>query len=98
MHRLLDVHFNEHFCRVEDENTQQVLNLVRKIALNCIKAYKQASNSKLPLSKIMFGCLLDCDRLVRVLGGIDFRGQGHGNQFSKSPKHATIVLWKKSQA
>ena len=69
MHWLLDVHFGEDFCGVEDENTQQVLNVVRKIALNCIKTYKQASNSKLPLSKIMFGCLLNCDKLLEVLGG-----------------------------
>jgi hypothetical protein len=34
MHWLLDVHFGEDFCRVEDENVQQTLNIVRKIALN----------------------------------------------------------------
>ena len=37
MHWLLDVHFGEDYCRVEDENVQQVLNVVRKIALNCVK-------------------------------------------------------------
>ena len=68
MHWLLDVHFGEDFCRVEDETTQQVLNIVRKIALNHIKGYKQNTGSKLPLSKIMFGCLLDCGKLVEVLG------------------------------
>jgi len=67
MHWLLDVHFGEDRCRVEDENTQQVLNAVRKIALNCVKTYKAKSNSKLPLSKIMFGCLLDCQKLIPVL-------------------------------
>ena len=34
MHWLLDVHFGEDFCRIEDEGAQQVLNAVRKIALN----------------------------------------------------------------
>ena len=67
MHWLLDVHFGEDYCRVEDENVQQVLHVVRKIALNCIKTYKAKSNSKLPLSKIMFGCLLDCQKLIPVL-------------------------------
>ena len=30
---LLDAHFGEGFCRVEDENARQALNVVRKIAL-----------------------------------------------------------------
>jgi len=67
MHWLLDVHFGEDFCRVEDENVQQNLNIVRKIALNSIKSYKDKSMSKSPLSKIMFGCLLDCQALLPVL-------------------------------
>jgi predicted transposase YbfD/YdcC len=67
MHWLLDVHFGEDYCRVVDESVQQVLNVVRKIALNCVKTYKRKSKSKLPLSKIMFGCLLDCEKLLPVL-------------------------------
>ena len=67
MHWLLDVHFGEDNCRIEDENVQQVLNVVRKIALNCVKTHKLKSKSKLPLSRIMFGCLLDCERLIPVL-------------------------------
>ena len=67
MHWLLDVHFSEDFCRIIDEDVQQVLNMVRKIALNCVKTYKQNSNSKMPLSKIMFQCLLDCDFLIPIL-------------------------------
>jgi predicted transposase YbfD/YdcC len=67
MHWLLDVHFREDFCRVEDESVQQVLNIVRKVALNCVKTHKLKSNSKLPLSRIMFGCLLDCEKLIPVL-------------------------------
>ena len=46
MHWLLDVHFKEDFCRIEDENVQQNLNIFRKIALNCIKRYKEETNSK----------------------------------------------------
>jgi len=46
MHWLLDAHFGEDFCRIEDETVQQVLNAVRKIALNCVKTYKSKSDSK----------------------------------------------------
>ena len=67
MHWLLDVHFEEDYCRIQDENVQQVLNVVRKIALNCVKTHKAKSNSKLPLSRIMLGCLLDCEGLLPVL-------------------------------
>ena len=68
MHWLLDVHFDEDRCRIEDESIQLILNTVRKIAINNTKLYKQKTESKLPLSKIMFGCLLDCEKLVDVLG------------------------------
>ena len=67
MHWLLDVHFSEDFCRIEDDDMQQVLNMVRKIALNCIKTYKQKFNSKRPISKIMLDCLLEPDFLVPIL-------------------------------
>ena len=67
MHWLLDVHFSEDFCRVEDENIQQVLNMVRKIALNYVKAYKKSLGNKRPMSNIMFDCLLDCDSLLPIL-------------------------------
>jgi len=67
MHWLLDVHFGEDFCRIGDEGAQQVLNVVRKIALNCVKAHKRKSGSRLPLSKIMFSCLMDCQKMLPVL-------------------------------
>jgi predicted transposase YbfD/YdcC len=67
MHWLLDVHFEEDYCRIEDENVQQILNMVRKIALNSIKMFKSASNSKRPLSNIMLDCLLDSHNIIKVL-------------------------------
>jgi predicted transposase YbfD/YdcC len=67
MHWLLDVHFREDFCRVEDENIQQILNMIRKIALNSVKNYKERTKSKQPLSKIMFNCLLDCNDVIPIL-------------------------------
>jgi hypothetical protein len=63
MYWLLDVHFGEGICRIEDETAQQILNVVRKMALNCVKSIK----SKFPLSEIMFGCLLDCEELIPIL-------------------------------
>lgn len=59
MHWLLDIHFEEDHCRVEDKNVQQNLNMLRKLALNLIKKYKERSASKRAISKIMFDCLLD---------------------------------------
>ena len=67
MHWLLDVHFAEDYCRVENRNVQQTLNIVRKIALNMIKLYKQETASKLALSNIMFSCLLDPSMMMRIL-------------------------------
>jgi len=59
MHWLLDAHFGEDFCRVEDKNVQQNLNIIRKIVLNSIKQYKEKYDIKRPFSKIMLDCLLD---------------------------------------
>ena len=67
MHWMLDVHFNEDFCRVRDSNVQQNLNMIRKAALNCIRIYKNESKSKVPFSGLMFGCLLDCDDILKIL-------------------------------
>lgn len=67
MHWLLDVHFCEDFCRIEDKNVQQNLIIVRKIAINSVMHNKEAFGIKKPLSKIMFGCLLDCDNLLSLL-------------------------------
>jgi len=67
MHWLLDVHFGEDFCRVEDEDVQQNLNMIRKIVLNSIKLYKEKTKSKKAMSKIMFDCLLDSENMLPML-------------------------------
>jgi predicted transposase YbfD/YdcC len=67
MHWLLDVHFHEDFCRVEDKYVQQNLNIIRKIALNSIRDYKEKTCSKNAISKIMLGCLIDCEYLLPIL-------------------------------
>ena len=71
MHWLLDVHFGEDFCRVEDEFSQQSLNIIRKIALNYIKLYKDKINSKRPMSRIMFDCLLEPANLSLILDSLE---------------------------
>ena len=67
MHWLLDVHFGEDFCRVEDRNVQQNLNIVRKIALNTLKGYKNKTASKRPVSRLMFDCLLEPENILAFL-------------------------------
>ncbi len=59
MHWLLDVHYSEDQCRIEDKNIQQNLNMIRKLAINLIKRQKERTASKRAISKIMFDCLLD---------------------------------------
>jgi predicted transposase YbfD/YdcC len=67
MHWLLDVHFEEDWCRVEDKAVQQNLNMLRKAALNLIKLYKSETCSKKALSKIMFDCLLNPRNILRIM-------------------------------
>ena len=67
MHWILDVHFGEDDCRVEDRNVQKNLNMARKAALNLLKSYQKQFAPKTPLSHIMLSSLLDCDTLQKVL-------------------------------
>ena len=67
MHWLLDIHFDEDFCRIEDRNIQQNLNIARKIALNSIRNYKNKTNSSLAFSKILLDCLLDSEEILSIL-------------------------------
>ncbi len=48
MHWLPDVHFGEDFCRVEDRNIQQNLNMLRKAALNLINGIKKEQGQSAP--------------------------------------------------
>ena len=67
MHWLLDVHFSEDSCRVHNENANQNLNIIRKIALNYVRNYKNKTQSKRPMSRLMFACLLDCHKILDML-------------------------------
>lgn len=68
MHWLLDVHFEEDWCRVEDNAVQQHLNMFRKAAINLIKLFKSRSNSNKAISQIMLDCLIDFSSILGVLG------------------------------
>jgi predicted transposase YbfD/YdcC len=70
LHWLLDVHYREDYCRVENSNVQNNLNIIRKIALNIIADFKQSEGSKLPISNIMLKSLIDTDSLKCILGTI----------------------------
>jgi len=67
MHWLLDVHFGEDNCRVEDRDVQQNMNIIRKIALNTMRGFKNETASKRPLSKLMFDCLLEPENILSLL-------------------------------
>ena len=67
MHWILDVHYSEDFCRIVNRTIQQNLNMLRKFALSLIKRFKTDSNSKHPLSQIMFNCLLNPSDICTVL-------------------------------
>lgn len=68
MHWMLDVHFAEDWCRVEDRTVQQNLNIARKFALNIIKLFKERTDTKRAVSNIMLDCLIDINSIVRVIG------------------------------
>ena len=65
MHGLLDVHFEEDWCRVEDKIIQKNLNIFRKCTINLIKLYK--SESKKTISNITLDCLLYFDSLLQIV-------------------------------
>lgn len=67
MHWLLDIHFEEDWCRVEDKTIQNNLNIFRIAAINIIKLFKSNTDSKQAISKIMLDCLLDSRFILMVL-------------------------------
>lgn len=67
MHWLLDVHYSEDYCRIENRTSQQNLNLLRKFTISLIKQYKERTASKRAMSQIMLDCLLDTNRICAVL-------------------------------
>jgi predicted transposase YbfD/YdcC len=70
MHWLLDMHFGEDFCKIRDVNLNQSMNVIRKVALNYVRNYKNNTKSKKPLSRLMFACLLECEMLLEIINWI----------------------------
>lgn len=68
MHWLLDVHFEEDWCLIQDKVVQQHLNMLRKAAINLIKLFKERSQTKRPISNIMLDCLIDLNYILSVVG------------------------------
>ena len=69
MHWILDVHFREDFCRIQDKEVQKNFNMLRKAAINLIKQFRNSHTPKSPLSHIMLNCLIDPDYLFDVFCG-----------------------------
>lgn len=67
MHWLLDVHFEEDWCRIEDKTVQQNLNIFRKAAVNLIKQFKSKTETKRPISNIMLDCLINPKDILRII-------------------------------
>ena len=67
MHWLLDVRFDEDKCRTEDTNVQRNLNMLRKLAINLIRLFKERTHSQKPFSNIMLDCLLSPCHLMQVI-------------------------------
>lgn len=71
MHWLLDVHFDEDHTRAFNQNTQKNLNIIRKIALNLIRTFKDETNSKKSISGLMRACLFDIKFLQDLMYSVN---------------------------
>ena len=67
MHWLLDVHFLEDKTKVWDMNVQQNLNIMRKIALNLAREYKNRFEPKKAISGILKCNLFDINNLAKFI-------------------------------
>ncbi len=67
MHWLLDVHFSEDKTKVWDMNIQKTLNIMRKIALNLAREYKNRFEPKKAISGILKRNLFDLNNLAKFI-------------------------------
>ena len=67
VHWLLDVHFLEDKTKVWDMNVQQNLNIMRKIALNLAREYKNRFEPKKAISRILKRNLFDVNNLAKFI-------------------------------
>ena len=66
-HWILDVLFKEDDSRINRQNRPQNLSVVRKLALNLLKRYKQSAGVKKTLTKLQIDCLVNPDFLKTIL-------------------------------
>lgn len=67
MHWLLDVHFQEDKTKVWDMNVQKNLNIMRKIALNLARLYKNRYEPRVAISGILKRNLFDINNLANFV-------------------------------
>lgn len=70
MHWLLDVNLKEDLTKLKEESAQKNMNIIRKIALNSMKRYKESNRVSDSISGIMQDCLMDPELLIKVLRNI----------------------------
>lgn len=58
IHWLLDVNLKEDLTKLREENAQKNLNILRKIALNSMKLYKENNKIKDSISGLMQDCFM----------------------------------------
>lgn len=68
MHWLLDVHFKEDECRVQEESVQKVLNMLRKVVINHLRRYKEVTGTKSAFTHIMMDCSIDIGHIQDICG------------------------------
>jgi len=69
-HWLLDVHFEEDSCRLQDDFGQKNLYIMRKMALNMVERFKQSTGSKKAVSNIMLDCLVNSKNIMNLLSTV----------------------------
>ena len=67
MHWQLDVIFREDITTLHEANSQLLLNILRKAALNVLKVYRDKHEPKSSMTSITRKCLHDTDVLFDIL-------------------------------
>ena len=67
MRCLLDVHYGEDYCHIEDRTIRQDLYLLRKLTISLLKQCKVRTSSSRAMSKLMQDCLFEHDRLSSLI-------------------------------
>jgi hypothetical protein len=63
----LDATFSEDACKVESENGNKTLNILRKLALLVHKQYLAKQKKKISVKANLLRCLISEDRLLELI-------------------------------